>query len=105
MSRIKIEMLRLNFQHSECLIEEAVQEKMQQIAEGQPLEPIVVRFDGESYFVQDGFHRVEAARRCGVQELEAEIAPGTLQDLEAEWQEVLNALRRDLRGADGTESG
>lgn len=97
MSRIKIELLRLDFQGEECLIEETVQERMQQIANGQSLEPIIVRFDGEFYFVQDGFHRVEAARRCAVPELDAEISPGTLQDMEAEFREMVSKIRDDLR--------
>jgi ParB/Sulfiredoxin domain len=75
MAKIELSVLRLDFQSSECLDEEAVQEKMQRLLDAEAFEPIIVRFDGESYFVQDGFHRVEAARRCGVSEIEAEILP------------------------------
>ncbi len=74
-----------------------MQERMRQLADGQPFGPIVVRFDGESYFVQDGFHRVEAARRFGLAELDAEISPGTLQMMEGEFREMLSVLKRDLR--------
>jgi uncharacterized ParB-like nuclease family protein len=96
LSLIKIDILRLDFQAAECLIEETVRDKMQQIANGQPLEPILVRFDGESYFVQDGFHRVEAARRSGISEIDAEISPGTMQEMEHEFRKFLDALKTDL---------
>jgi uncharacterized protein (DUF1015 family) len=95
--RIKLSALRLDFQSSECLIEEVVQEKVSQIANGEALQPIIVRFDGESYFVQDGFHRVEAARRSGLTALDAEILLGTLNDMEREFREMLAKLKADLR--------
>jgi ParB-like chromosome segregation protein Spo0J len=69
---------------------------MEQIANGEPLEPILVRFDGESYFVQDGFHRVEAARRSGISQIDAEISPGTPQEMEGEFRKFLDALKTDL---------
>ena len=52
----------------------------------------LVRFDGTEYFLQDGFHRVEAARREGMEELEAEIKPGTLAEMESEFREYVRAL-------------
>jgi uncharacterized ParB-like nuclease family protein len=97
LSLIKIAILRLDYQAPECLIEERVLDRMQEIADGHPLEPILVRFDGESYFVYDGFHRVEAARRSGISEIDAEISPGTLQEMEEEYRKYLEAMRTDLR--------
>ena len=57
----------------------------------------MVRFDGVSYFLQDGYHRVQAALRCGMAGLDAEILPGTLQDMEAEFRQALDALKSELR--------
>lgn len=94
--RLWLSQLRLVFQARENLIEQTVQKYMQQIADGQPLKPIMVRFDGKSYFLQDGFHRVEAARRCGTRKLDAEIAPGTLEDMEREFTEMLEQFKADL---------
>ena len=63
MIRINLEMLRLDFQPPECLIEED-RAREDATARRRPTSgAIIVRFDGESYFVQDGFHRIEAARR------------------------------------------
>ena len=87
----------LDFQERECLIEEVVQPYLTRIAEGETLEPVTVRFDGESYFLQDGYHRVEAAQRSGLREIDVEIFPGTLQDMEAEFREMLRVIRADLR--------
>ena len=97
MSRIKLSVLRLDFQPLENLIEENVQEMMQQIAAGQIPEPIEVRFDGEYYFIEDGFHRVEAARRCGLSEIDANISPGTLQEMEDEFSGFLEKLKQQLK--------
>jgi ParB-like chromosome segregation protein Spo0J len=47
-------------------------------------------------FLEDGFHRVEAAKRAGVGEIEAEVLPGTLADMEADFQEYLKALKKSL---------
>jgi hypothetical protein len=49
------------------------------------------------YFLPDGFHGVEAARRLGWSEIDAEILLGTLQDMEAEFREMLNVLKANLR--------
>jgi uncharacterized ParB-like nuclease family protein len=105
LSLIKIAILRLDYQAPECLIEERVLERMQEIADGHPLEPILVRFDGESYFVYDGFHRVEAARRSGILEIDAEISPGTLQEMEEEYRKYLDTLRTDLRSGARPQPG
>ena len=96
MPRLRLSQLRLDFQPQENLIEEIVQERMQDIATGAVVEPVTVRFDGESYFLQDGFHRVEATRRCGLSDIEAEILPGTLEDMEADFQDMLRALKASL---------
>jgi hypothetical protein len=77
-------------QDRECLIEEVVQTYLARIAEEEALDPVTVRFDGESYFLQDGSHRVEAARRSGFSEIDAEVLPGTLQEMEAEFHEMTN---------------
>jgi uncharacterized ParB-like nuclease family protein len=99
-SRLRLDSLRLDFQSPECLFEEVVHEKMMQIAAGESFEPVVVRWDGESYFLQDGFHRVEASRRTGAEEIEAEVLAGTLEEMEQEFQkmqrEALDRLAADL---------
>jgi len=64
---------------------------------GEAVDPIVVRFDGQSYFVQDGFHRVEAARQCGLSQIEAEVSPGSLEDMETEFQQMLHQLKANLQ--------
>lgn len=95
--QLNLEEVRLDFQPPENLIEETVREKMQRIRDGEPIEPIVVRFDGERYLLQDGFHRVEAARRCGIAKLDAEITPGSLQDMEAEYTIMVEKIKASMR--------
>jgi len=63
---------------------------------GEEVPPIRLRFDGTDYLLEDGFHRVEAAKRVGVEEIEAEVLPGTLVGMEANYQEYLKALKKSL---------
>jgi hypothetical protein len=53
------------------------------MAEGVEFPPVRVWFDGEEYWLSDGFHRVEAARRAGLHQIAVEIIQGTLAD--AQW--------------------
>jgi ParB-like nuclease domain len=48
--------------------------------DGAVFPPVVVYHDGEVYWLGDGFHRVEAARKIDRQEIEAEIRGGTARD-------------------------
>ena len=97
MRRISLDLLVLDFQDANCLMEEIVQQKMHEITSGHQIEPIIVRFDGDFYILRDGFHRVEAARRCGVSDLEAEVLPGTLADMEGEFSKALEKIRVEIR--------
>lgn len=45
--------------------------------------PIVVFYDGTTYWLADGFHRCAAAQKVGHDEIEAEVKQGTLED--AQW--------------------
>jgi len=99
---LHIDQLRLDFQPEENLDLEKVAEYVFQINDGKPVAPVVVRFDGEAYWLQDGFHRVKALRTVGLTEVEAEVLPGTYEDMEAEWQERLREVHRSL--ADGSQS-
>jgi len=96
-AKMRLSELRLDFQPPENLLEDEVSRYVEKLRSGQSFPPVYVRFDGVNYFLQDGFHRVEAAKREGVEELAAEIAPGTLADIEAEFQDSLKAIRAGLR--------
>ena len=94
--RLRIETIRLDFQPAENLIEETVQKYVACLKCGEELAPLSVRFDGHTYFLADGFHRVAAAKRCGVTTLEADVTPGTLEEMEAEFSDHLKRLRARL---------
>jgi uncharacterized ParB-like nuclease family protein len=95
-STLQVSAIRLDFQPAENLNEETVLTYMGLIARSEPIAPITVRSDGQSYFLQDGFHRLEAVKRCGIASVEAEIVPGTRAQMEAEFREYVEALRRNL---------
>jgi hypothetical protein len=48
--------------------------------EGAEFPAVVVFHDKENYWLADGFHRLEAARRNGVISISAKIEPGTKRD-------------------------
>ena len=62
------------------LSESAVAEYADAMQQGATLPPIVVFHDGSTYWLADGFHRVMAATRSGVEWLSAEIKRGTKRD-------------------------
>ena len=41
-----------------------------------------MRFDGKSYWLEDGFHRLEAVRKIGLKTIAAKVIPGTLAEME-----------------------
>ncbi len=48
--------------------------------DGVQLPPITVYFDGSDYWLADGFHRINAARSAGEENILADIRRGTLTD-------------------------
>jgi protein gp37 len=61
-------------------------------AEGHGLTPIDVYQEGSQYWVADGFHRVEAARKAGLLEIAARVCPGDKR------QAVLHACAANKHG-------
>lgn len=94
--QLPLGLLRLDFQPPENLIEETVREYVDALKAGRQLSPVRVRFDGENYFLQDGFHRLEAVRRLGLKIIDAEISPGGLPQMQTEWDDYLVELKRSL---------
>ena len=97
MATLPIADIRLDFQPPQNLDEMTVETYVLAFKEGCQVEPVTVYWNGETFWLFYGFHRVEAARRCGHTEIDAEIIPGTSADMEAKWQSFLDALRADLR--------
>jgi hypothetical protein len=94
---LRIDQICLDFQRSENLIEEDVQGYVDRMTRGEKIEPISVRYDGKRYLLENGFHRLEAARRLKHRRISAEVTKGTLEEMEAEWrQQGLERLKRSL---------
>ncbi len=55
---------------------DVVREYADDMAAGEPLPPVIVYHDGTDYWLGDGFHRVEAARKLGRETIEAEVREG-----------------------------
>lgn len=102
--RLKIRDIRLDFQPSENLDGETIQEYVDRLLRGDKLSPIRVRFDGTNYFCEDGFHRLESARRIGRKTIEAEVRPGTLAKMEADFTKYLKRVKASLKGIESKEA-
>jgi len=62
----------INLQHVKLLEE--------QLQEGQQLDPVTVFYDGELYWLADGFHRWQAHRNCCQQVIACNIHRGSRRD-------------------------
>ncbi len=60
--------------------EQTIADYAEEMATGTVFPPVIVYYDGEVYWLADGFHRVEAARKIGRESIEAEIREGTDRD-------------------------
>ena len=60
-----------------------IEEFAEAMTEGAKFPPVTVVYDGTSYWLVDGFHRVAAVERLGWYEIPAEVSQGTLAD--AQW--------------------
>ncbi len=59
---------------------QVVEDYAERLAEGAAFPPVVAFSDGSSCWLADGFHRLQAFRRAGRQEIEADVYAGTLDD-------------------------
>lgn len=60
-----------------------VEEYVEALTDGADFPPVKVVYDGQSYWLYDGFHRVEAHRLAQAPMIDAEVAQGTVED--AKW--------------------
>jgi ParB-like chromosome segregation protein Spo0J len=97
LTKIQLAALRLDFQTPDCLKESTVLEYAALLDETGVLPPVHVMFDGTTYFLADGFHRLEAAKRAGLKEIDAEILPGNLEEMEDNFQKYLRALKASIQ--------
>jgi hypothetical protein len=75
---------------------EVVAEYAEAIKAGAKFSPVKVKFDGENYWLYDGFHTTEATWGIGQREIECEVSEGTLREaiLESVGVNAEHGLRR-----------
>lgn len=80
--KLKLDSIRLNAgtQPRAKIDEQTVADYAEAMGSGATFPPVVVFYDGESYYLADGFHRVDAAYKCGLDEIEAEVKQGSHRD-------------------------
>jgi hypothetical protein len=62
---------------------QTVSDYMNDMASGAEFPPVDVFYDGSSYWLADGFHRIKAAEKSGRAEIACDVLQGTQQD--AQW--------------------
>jgi len=62
------------------LCEETVKEYAEAMSAGAKFPPVIVFHDGTNYWLADGFHRLEAWKRNGVENVKAEVKEGSRID-------------------------
>ncbi|MGD1091101.1 MAG: ParB N-terminal domain-containing protein [Bryobacteraceae bacterium] len=92
--KLPISSIRREFQPAEYMLEERIMEIVAALERGEILPSVTVRYDGQNYWLQDGFHRVAAMEAVGREEIEAEVIPGGLADIQAEF----DRMAADMRG-------
>ena len=85
MERIRIDKIRLDggTQPRAKLNDERVAEYTENLQAGAVFPPVEVVYDGQDYWLWDGFHRVHACRAANLAKVEANVIPGTQAD--AQW--------------------
>lgn len=78
-----------------ALDESAVRDYAAAIQDGAAFPPVRVFYDGESYWLSNGFHRTAAHELAGLNEIEAEIIQGTQRD--AQWDSFAANKEQGLR--------
>lgn len=75
---------------------DAIEDYAEAMSGGVKFPPVAVFYDGDSYWLADGFHRVKAAYAAGFDSVLCEIHQGTIE--EAQWYSFAanrgNGLRR-----------
>jgi len=80
--RVNIELIRQDggTQARECMNSEAIQEYAASMSEGAEFPPVVLFFDGQVYWLGDGFHRVAAGRQAKQKTVLAEVHDGGFRE-------------------------
>jgi hypothetical protein len=81
-SRIQIAAIKLDggTQSRASVDRQVVEEYSVAWRDGAKFPPVIVFYDGENYWLADGFHRCYSAKQAGIAEIEADIRQGTRRD-------------------------
>jgi hypothetical protein len=82
MAILKLSSVKLDggTQFRESINQDTVKEYKELMLDDVVFKPVEVTFDGEFYYLVDGFHRYFAVKAMGVNTIEAKVTEGTLQD-------------------------
>jgi hypothetical protein len=64
----------------ECVDYWVVQDYVSAMKEGDQFPPVVLFYDGTTYYIGDGFHRYHASKNCDFIDIDADVRQGSIQD-------------------------
>lgn len=79
---LRLDLIRLDgaTQSRDSLRDDVIDEYADAYRAGIDLPAVVVFYDGETYWLADGFHRVHAARKAGAEGISTDVRQGTQRD-------------------------
>jgi protein gp37 len=83
-------------QPRESMNHDLVTQYAEDMLSGIDLPPVVVFHDGDRHWLAEGFHRTEGAEQAGLEDIEADIRPGTRED--ALWHAAGSNKEHDVAG-------
>jgi ParB-like chromosome segregation protein Spo0J len=95
--RLRIDPLNLDFQSEREIDPDKVLEYVHVMRQRKAISPVTVYFDGKTYRLFDGFHRVRAARDLQRKTINAEVVQGTPADMHGHWLKGLEAIKEYAR--------
>jgi hypothetical protein len=95
--KLPLDQIRLDgdTQPRASLDDSVVHEYAERMTEGDVFPPVLVYFDGDEFWLVDGFHRVAAAARAKIPELSCQVRQGTIED--ARWECLRSNANHGIR--------
>ena len=78
---VKLALIRIDgdTQVRASLDQDVVQQYSEHMLDGDAFPPVIVFWDGSSYWLADGFHRYFATKNNNIEDISAEVNEGTLE--------------------------
>ena len=91
--RLALKEIRRDFRGEQFNFDEKIADMVCALCNGITLPPLLVCYDSETYWLADGFNRMAAMLSLGWEEAEVEVVPGTLAEMQADFDRMIREKR------------